>query len=112
MRYQSIFLFFLFSSLLIVFISCAQPESKKQASLARMEKMARSVTIYRDTYGVPHVYGPTDASVVFGFMYARAEDRFSIIEQNYILTLGRNAEVNGANALYLDILSRAQLFPD
>ena len=24
--------------------------------------MARTVTIYRDTFGVPHVYGPTDAA--------------------------------------------------
>jgi acyl-homoserine lactone acylase PvdQ len=29
-------------------------------------QIARSVTIYRDTYGVPHVFGPTDASCVFG----------------------------------------------
>jgi acyl-homoserine lactone acylase PvdQ len=28
------------------------------------------VTIYRDTYGVPHIYGKTDASVAFGLMYA------------------------------------------
>jgi len=28
--------------------------------------------IYRDTYGVPHIYGKTDADVVFGLMYAQA----------------------------------------
>jgi acyl-homoserine lactone acylase PvdQ len=26
---------------------------------SRTNEIARSVTIYRDTYGVPHVYGPT-----------------------------------------------------
>src|SRR5262245_10687570 len=26
------------------------------------ERIARDVTIYRDTYGVPHVFGGTDAS--------------------------------------------------
>jgi acyl-homoserine lactone acylase PvdQ len=61
----------------------------------KLEKIARSVTIYRDTYGVPHVYGPTDASVVFGFVYAEAEDNFSQIEENYIRALGRAAEVYG-----------------
>ena len=35
-----------------------------ETEIQRMEEMARSVTIYRDTYGVPHIYGPTDASVV------------------------------------------------
>lgn len=77
------------------------------SDLERMEQLANTVTIYRDTYGVPHIYGLSDASVVFGFMYARAEDRFSIIEQNYIRVLGRNAEVFGANALYPDILIQA-----
>src|SRR6185503_8989216 len=38
--------------------------------------LARTVTIYRDTYGVPHVFGRTDASTVFGFAYAQAEDNF------------------------------------
>ena len=44
-----------------------------QAADARIERLARSVTIYHDNYGVPHVYGPTDASCVFGFAYAQAE---------------------------------------
>jgi acyl-homoserine lactone acylase PvdQ len=39
-------------------------------------QMARQVTIYRDTYGVPHIYAPTDAACVFGLMYAQAEDNF------------------------------------
>ena len=34
------------------------------------DRLARTVTIYRDTYGVPHVFGSTDASTVFGFAYA------------------------------------------
>lgn len=31
---------------------------------AGAETMARSVTIYRDSYGVPHIHGPSDASVI------------------------------------------------
>ena len=42
------------------------------ASEIRPEQVARSVTIYRDRYGVSHVHGPTDASCVFGFAYAQA----------------------------------------
>ena len=47
------------------------------AELERAREMAASVTIYRDTFGVAHVYGPTDASAVFGFTWARAEDEFA-----------------------------------
>lgn len=73
----------------------------------RMERVARSVTIYRDTYGVPHVYGPTDASVVFGLAYARAEDEFSRIEEFYIRALGRLAEAAGEPGLAWDAMLRA-----
>jgi acyl-homoserine lactone acylase PvdQ len=53
----------------------------------------QSVTIYRDAYGVPHVFGQTDASTVFGFAYAQAEDNFARVEANYMLGLGRGAEI-------------------
>ena len=70
----------------------------------KLEEMARSVTIYRDKYGVSHVYGPTDASVVFGFVYAQAEDNFSAIEDNYIRALGRASEIYGEKTLADDLL--------
>ena len=46
--------------------------------------LSKSVTIYRDTYGVPHIYGKTDAAAVFGLMYAQAEDNFWQLEEDYI----------------------------
>lgn len=71
------------------------------------ERLARSVTIYRDTYGVPHIFGKTDASVVFGVAYAQAEDNFWQIEDSYIRALGRAAEVYGEKELQADLLNRA-----
>lgn len=59
------------------------------------EPIAASVTIYRDTYGVPHIYGPTDESVVFGFAWAQAEDNFENLEDNYLRSIGRASEVHG-----------------
>lgn len=77
-----------------------------QAADARIERLAHSVTIHRDSYGVPHIYGPTDASCVFGYAYAQAEDNFWQVEDNYIQALGRAAEVNGEEALAADLLNR------
>lgn len=71
------------------------------------DEVAKTVTVYRDKYGVPHVYGPTDYSVVFGFMYAQAEDNFWQIEDSYIQALGRAAEVYGDKSLDADLLNRA-----
>ena len=76
-----------------------------------LTRLARSVTIYRDTYGVPHVFGRTDASTVFGFAYAQAEDNFWRVEENFILALGRASELYGEKTLDEDRLNRALEIP-
>jgi acyl-homoserine-lactone acylase len=69
------------------------------------------VTIYRDTYGVPHVFGQTDASTVFGFAYAQAEDNFWRVEENFISALGRLSEVYGEESVNEDRLNHALEIP-
>ena len=69
--------------------------------------MTSQVTIYRYVYGVPHVFGRTDASTVFGFAYAQAEDNFWRIEDNYIRSIGRASEVYGEETLNNDRLNHA-----
>lgn len=77
----------------------------------RAEKIARSIKIYRDTYGVPHVFGPTDESCVFGYLYAQAEDNFWQVEDNYLRAIGRASEVYGDKTLAEDLLVRALDLP-
>src|SRR5580700_1172492 len=72
---------------------------------------AHSVTIYRDTYGVPHIFGPTDASCVFGYAYAQAEDNFWQIEDSYLRALGRASEVYGKKTLDDDLVIRTLEIP-
>src|ERR1051326_1336844 len=79
--------------------------------LAQTQSLAKDVTIYRDTYGVPHVFGRTDASTVFGFAYAQAEDNFWRVEENFISALGRAAEVYGERRLDDDRRNRALEIP-
>ena len=73
--------------------------------------LARKVTIYRDTYGVPHVFGRTDESTVFGFAYAQAEDNFWRVEENFIFALGRASELYGERTLDEDRLNHALEIP-
>lgn len=73
--------------------------------------LSRSVTIHRDTWGVPHVYGATDAAVVFGLAWAQAEDNFAHLEDNFVRSVGRGAEVHGDKALRDDQLARALEIP-
>ena len=44
------------------------------------------VTIYRDIWGVPHIYGKTDMDAAFGLAYANAEDDYHTI-QDVLLAL-------------------------
>lgn len=76
----------------------------------RCEAEARAVTIIRDKWGVPHIYGKTDADAVFGLLYAQCEENFKGIERNYLYQLGRQAEVDGATSLYEDV--QLQLIAD
>ena len=70
------------------------------------EKQAKNVTIIRDNWGIPHVYGKSDADAVFGLLYAQCEDDFKRVELNYIEKLGRLAEINGESKIYDDLLIR------
>ena len=82
------------------------------ADLRRMEALAGAVTIYRDTWGVPHVVGASDESAMFGAAYARAEDQLPEDEPFFLDALGRRAELDGEEALDGDRLVRAYRVPD
>ena len=73
------------------------------AEIARLQKLAKQVTITRDNWGIAHVYGKTDADAVFGMLYAQCEDDFKRVELNYIEKLGRMAEIKGQSVLYNDL---------
>ena len=76
------------------------------AEIARWKQQATQITIIRDNWGIPHIYGKTDADAVFGLMYAQCEDDFKRIEMNYIEKLGRMSELRGMESLYSDLYIR------
>lgn len=93
--------------ILFFVVACSNPETQ-QTEQQRWEAQAASIEIIRDDFGVPHIYGKTDADAVFGLLYAQCEDDFNRVEQNYIWAIGRLAEVEGEDAIYSDL--RARLF--
>ncbi len=89
--------------------SLARPETTDVSDeLARWHAQAQNVTIIRDNWGVPHIYGKTDADAVFGVLYAQAEDDFNRIEVNYMTAMGRLSEAMGEDEIYRDL--RVRLF--
>ena len=104
---------------LVAFSGCSQEELDTSASdngilteaeISRLEARAESVEIIRDEWGIPHIFGKTDADTVFGTLYAQAEDDFNRIEENYLNAMGRLSEAEGEGELYRDL--RMKLFID
>ncbi|MGZ5200039.1 MAG: acylase [Telluria sp.] len=81
------------------------------ADVARWKATAQRVTIMRDKWGIPHIFGKTDADAVFGMLYAQAEDDFNRVELNYITALGRMAEVEGEKAIWSDLRMKMYISP-
>lgn len=70
--------------------------------IADWQQQARRITIVRDNWGVPHIYGKKDADCTFGVMYAQCEDNFRQLEESFIASLGRSAELYGEGRLGAD----------
>jgi acyl-homoserine-lactone acylase len=81
------------------------------AELARLKKAAQRVTILRDKWGIPHVFGKLDADAVFGMVFAQAEDDFNRVELNYINAMGRLAEVEGEHEVWRDLRMKLYIDP-
>ena len=51
------------------------------------------VTIYRDTWGVPHIFGQTDRDAAYGLAYAHSEDDFKNIQDALLAARGKLASI-------------------
>jgi len=98
-------------SILLLFVVTTGAQ-RGPAELARWQREARAVTIIRDDWGIPHIYGKTDPDAVFGMIYAQAEDDFNRVETNYINAMGRLAEAEGEAAIYQDLRMKLFINPD
>jgi len=98
--------------ILAVTVASAAHRPAPNPEQARLEREARDVTITRDTWGIPHIHGKTDADAVFGLVYAQAEDDFNRVETNFINAMGRLAEAEGEREIYRDLRMKLFIDPD
>src|SRR5881628_493050 len=74
--------------------------------LARTQFAAAEATIYRDEFGIPHVFAPNLESAAYAVGYAQAEDRLEELLKNYRRANGTMAEVFGPGNFKNDMIAR------
>ena len=87
--------FCLSALLLIICSTCSHFSSKKLLSHKYTPEKKYDVTIYRDTWGVPHIFGKTDADAAYGLAYANAEDDLKNMQDALLGARGELASVYG-----------------
>src|SRR5688500_16896985 len=66
-------------------------------------ELARSVTIDRDTNGVPHILAASEEAAAFGFGYAQAEDHAEELARRLIAARGQEARFFGDEGISNDL---------
>ena len=66
------------------------------------------VRILRDEWGVPHIFGKTDAAAAYGLAYAQCEDNWRGVEESILTARGLLASVKGQDEAKSDYM--LQLF--
>jgi acyl-homoserine-lactone acylase len=93
------------ASTLLLLGACAPQPQPSEALPGQGDDSGRTV-IYRDDWGVPHIYAPTVEAGFYAMGYAQAEDRPSQLLVNLKIALGELAEVAGEAQVPQDLISR------
>lgn len=64
--------------------------------------LPRDVTIVRDSFGVPHIFGKTDEDASYGLAWAHSEDDFKSIQENLLPSRGKLGLVLGKEGVLFD----------
>jgi acyl-homoserine-lactone acylase len=64
-----------------------------------------NIDIVRDKWGVPHIYGKTDAEAAYGLAWATSEDDFRTVQRMLLAVKGKLGEVDGQGGAILDFLA-------
>ncbi len=65
---------------------------------------AEQINIARDSFGVPHIFAPTDPEVAYGLAWAHAEDDFATIQTLILTGKGKLATYMGKKGAPIDFV--------
>lgn len=62
-----------------------------------------SITIARDSFGVPHIFAKTDAEVAYGLAWVQCEDQFTTMQELMAACKGMLGEITGRDGIVADL---------
>lgn len=66
-----------------------------------------NIDIVRDSFGVPHIFGKTDAEVAYGLAWAHCEDDFETLQTCFLASKGLLGQVKGKDGAGIDYVVQA-----
>lgn len=91
--------------LALAFLALATWEPFFAARSAPPRARAYTAEIVRDEFGVPHIYGRTDADVAYGVAQAHAADDFTTLQDVIAMSKGRYGAIRGQEGAQVDFMS-------
>ncbi|MEZ4978488.1 MAG: penicillin acylase family protein [Chitinophagales bacterium] len=64
-----------------------------------------NISIARDSWGIPHIFGKTDAEAAYGLAWANAEDAFAEMQEILIVGKGKMGKYQGIDGAKADFFS-------
>jgi acyl-homoserine lactone acylase PvdQ len=91
---------------LVSLAACGLRSGGPGATLPGEGADAGKTVVYRDTWGVPHIYAPTPEAGLYAMGWAQAQDRPEQLLVNFALALGEYSRVAGEAGVQPDLRSR------
>ncbi|MCA6514637.1 MAG: penicillin acylase family protein, partial [Chitinophagaceae bacterium] len=70
------------------------------------------IDIIRDSFGVPHIFAPTDPEVAYGLAWAAAEDDFFTIQESLIIGKALSGIYKGKEGAQTDYIIHLMGIPE
>ncbi len=94
-------------ALAIAALALCSTQSAMAGDIPGTGKDAGKTVVYRDTWGVPHIFAPTVEAGAYAIGWAQAEDRPEELLKNFLRAMGEDAKVEGPAWIKSDLVMRA-----
>lgn len=74
-----------------------------------IDGLTDDVTVYRDEWGIPHIYGNNQNDIAFALGYTQAEDRLFFMDLARRFARGQLSEILGPSTLGTDMVTKTKL---